>query len=192
MLYLHCWDPTLESPGALAALEDLLYSGKVRMLGASNFSLENFRSAIRQQSEHGFSHFSFVQNNHNLAVSDIHSEFREFCIACGVNIVTYSPLGAGFLTGKHKEGVESGSRFDIIPGHQDIYFNQFARRRLEKLQSVAFRIGCTPAHLALAWALHQPGVTSVLVGGRTPGHLDQAFEAQAFYDLDVFAELECD
>jgi NDP-hexose 2,3-enoyl reductase len=54
------------------------------------------------------------------------------------------------------------------------------------------RTGHSQAHLALAWALHQPGIASVLVGGRTPAHLDQALAAQAFDDPALFAELAAD
>src|SRR5204862_2036273 len=107
-------------------------------------------------------------------------------------IVTYSPLGAGFLTSKHQRGVEPGSRFALIPGHQRIYFHEAAWRRLARLEAVAARTGHSQAHLALAWALHQPGVASVLVGGRTPAHLDQALAAEAFDDPAIFAELEAD
>ena len=81
--------------------------------------------------------------------------------------MTYSPLGAGFLTGKHQHGVQPGSRFDLVPGHQDVYFHDEAYRRLARLESVAPAPDTRQAHLALAWALHQPGVASVLVGGRT-------------------------
>jgi NDP-hexose 2,3-enoyl reductase len=60
------------------------------------------------------------------------------------------------------------------------------------LESVAVRTGHSQAHLALAWALHQPGVASVLVGGRTPAHLDQALAARTFDDPAVFSELTAD
>ena len=70
-----------------------------------------------------------------------------------------------------------------------MYFHGQAYQRLARLESVAARIGRSQAHLALAWALHQPGVASVLVGGRTPAHLDQALAAQAFDDPVLFAEL---
>jgi len=146
--------------------------------------------SLRRQKAKGFTPFSFVQNNHNLAVSDLTPEFRQICMDHAISIVTYSPLGAGFLTGKHQQGVEAGSRFALVPGHQDVYFHEASYKRLKRLQEVAARTGHAPAHLALAWALHQPGVTSVLIGGRTPSHLDQAFAAEAFNDPALFAELE--
>jgi len=189
LLYLHRWDATAESPDVLAALDALMQTGKVRALGASNYNLPQLKTALALQERHGLARFSVVQNNHNLAVRDVSAELREFCTAWKVAIVTYSPLGAGFLTGKHRHGVQPGSRFDLVPGHQDVYFHEQAYRRLARLESVAARTGHSQAHLALAWALHQPGVASVLVGGRTPAHLDQALAAQVFDDPALFAEL---
>ena len=190
LLYLHRWDTTAESPAALAALHALVQAGKVRALGASNYNLQQLETALALQQKHGLARFSVLQNNHNLAVREVGAELRGFCSEREIAIVTYSPLGAGFLTSKHRGGVQSGSRFDMVPGHQRIYFQSEAERRLSRLESVAARTGHSQAHLALAWALHQPGVASVLVGGRTPAHLDQALAAQAFDDPMLFAELD--
>jgi aryl-alcohol dehydrogenase-like predicted oxidoreductase len=190
LLYLHRWDTTAESPAALEALHALVQAGKVRSLGASNYNLQQLETALALQQQHGLARFSVVQNNHNLAVRDVSAELRGFCSEREIAIVTYSPLGAGFLTSKHRGGVQSGSRFAVAPGHQRIYFQSEAERRLSNLESVAARTGHSQAHLALAWALHQPGVASVLVGGRTPAHLDQAFAAQAFDDPALFSELD--
>jgi len=189
LLYLHRWDATAESPATLAALDALVRTGKVRALGVSNYNLHQLETALVLQEQHGLERFSVVQNNNNVAVHDVSAEFRRFCALRKIAIVTYSPLGAGFLTGKHRHGVQPGSRFDLVPGHQDVYFHEEAYRRLARLELVATRTGYSQAHLALAWALHQPGIASVLVGGRTPAHLDQALAAQAFDDPTIFAEL---
>jgi aryl-alcohol dehydrogenase-like predicted oxidoreductase len=192
LLYLHQWHATAESPDALAALDALVRAGKVRALGASNYNRQQLETALALQERHVLARFSVVQNNHNLAVRDVTAELREFCAARQIAIVTYSPLGAGFLTGKHRQGVQRGSRFDVAPGHQGVYFHEEPYRRLAKLESVAARTGHSHAHLALAWVLHQPDIASVLVGGRTPAHLDQALAAQAFDDPAIFAELGAD
>ena len=189
ILYLHRWDASIENGEALAALNNLVRSGKVHMPGVSNFSEEQLGQAIRLQKTYHAGPFCFAQNNHNLAVSDLNQGFRQICAEHAIDIITYSPLGAGFLTGKHQSGVLPGSRFDLVQGHQAIYFNEAAYRRLERLKAVAVRTGYAPAHLALAWALHQ-NTNSVLVGGRTPGQLDQAFAALLFDEPEIFAELE--
>lgn len=190
LLYLHRWDQTIETPGSLAAFDQLLGNGQIRMLGASNFTSQQLRKALYHQQQEGFQPFRYVQNNHNLAVSDIDNDFRDICVKNGIEIISYSPLGAGFLTGKHQKGVIAGSRFDLLPAHQSIYFEAASQSRLEKLREVAGRIGCTPSHLALAWALHQPGISKVLIGARNIGHLEQAITALAFNDINIFAELE--
>jgi len=189
LFYLHSWDATAESPAALAALDAAVRAGKIRALGASNYNRQQLETALAWQRRHGLEHFSVVQNNHNLAVRDVSPALLQFCDSRNIDVVTYSPLGAGFLTGKHRQGVQPGSRFDVAPGHQQVYFHEQAYQRLARLESVAARTGHSQAHLALAWALHQPGVASVLVGGRTPAHLDQALAAQAFDDPALFGKL---
>lgn len=192
LLYLHRWDIALQNPQAFSSLGNLIIQGKVRMLGASNFTVEQFGKAVTLQKENDFPAFRFVQNNNNLAVSDVSDDLINVCSEHDIFIVTYSPLAAGFLTGKHKLGVQSGTRFDIIPGHKDVYFNETAYRRLARLQLMAARTGYSPVHLALAWALHQPDIASVLIGGRIPAHIDQALVAMAFDAPDIFEQLETD
>ncbi len=175
LLYLHQWHETALQ--AAAALEKL----PVKRFGASNVTLDQLRALDPR--------FRVIQNNHNLAVREVSDELRGYCAANDIAIVTYSPLGAGFLTGKHQNGVQAGSRFEIIPGHQQVYFHEAAYQRLARLEAIAKRTGHSQAHLALAWALHQPGIETVLIGGRTPAHLDQAFAALEFDDPVLMDEL---
>jgi 1-deoxyxylulose-5-phosphate synthase len=190
LLYLHCWDMVLQKPEVLLLLDNLIVQGKVRMLGASNFTAEQLGKSVTLQKENGFSLFRFVQNNNNLAVSDVNDDLIKVCSENNILIVSYSPLAAGFLTGKHRNGVQQGTRFDIIPGHQDVYFNGKALGRLAKLQMLADSTGYSATHLALAWALHRSGVASVLIGGRNPAHIDQAMVAMAFNEPEIFEQME--
>lgn len=190
LLYLHKWDETAGKPEAVRALDLLVRDGRVRTLGASNFNAEQLQASLALQHRLGLAPFRALQNNHNLAIREFDAALRDLCTAEGVAVVTYSPLGAGFLTGKHRGGVQPGSRFDMVPAHQNVYFNPGAERRLEKLAEVSTRTGQPMAHLALAWALHQPGVSTVLIGGREPRHLEQAFAALELDDPALFAELE--
>ena len=192
LLYLHKWDDTAGTPGAVRALDRLVRDGRVRALGASNFTHAQLETVLALQRRLGLTPFRFLQNNHNLAIRDFDASLRELCAREGVNVITYSPLGAGFLTGKHRGGVQPGSRFDLVPAHQNIYFTPAAERRLARLPEVSARTGHPMAHLPLAWALHRPGVTSVLIGGREPRHLDQAFAALELADEALLAELEAD
>jgi aryl-alcohol dehydrogenase-like predicted oxidoreductase len=121
-----------------------------------------------------------VQPNYNLVVRDIEAELLPLCAEKNIGVLSYSPLGAGFLTGKYrKDGpVPEGTRFDIIPGHQDIYFSDENFRVVENLRAKAEEMGTSMILLAMAWVINQPGITSVLIGGRTESHVDQAFEAE--------------
>jgi aryl-alcohol dehydrogenase-like predicted oxidoreductase len=192
LLYLHRWDVALETPEVFLFLRSLMVQGKVRVFGASNFTAEQLANAVALEKENGFSTFRFVQNNNNFAVSDVSYDLINVCRENDISIVTYSPLGAGFLTGKYMHGVQPGTRFDIIPGHKNIYFNETAHRRLARLQQVSARTGYSAVHLALAWALHQPAVSSVLVGGRVPAQIDQALAAMDFDSPDIYEQLEAD
>ena len=126
----------------------------------------------------------------NLALRGIDDATRLLCARREIDIVTFSPLGAGFLTGKYDTGVPEGSRFAVIPGHQRLYFTDTARARLARLQSVSARLKIEPTDLALAWALRQPGISTVLVGGRSPAQLDRSARAQKLDLPEVFRELE--
>jgi len=190
LLYLHKWDETAECIDFATALDQVVRDGCVRTLGVSNYSQNQLEHAAALHDRHNLERFRVVQNNFNFAVSDMDLEYREYCKSQNIAVVTYSPLGAGFLTGKHKNGVEPGSRFDLIPGHQNVYFNKESESKLSRLEAVAKKSGHSQAHLALAWAMHQPGIDTVLIGGRTRTHIDQALAAKNFDDLKIFAELD--
>jgi 1-deoxyxylulose-5-phosphate synthase len=190
LLYFHRWDETARDPEVYATLGDLMRQGKIRLTGASNFTAEQLSEMLKIQVENGLPAFGFIQNNNNVAVRDVNAGLISLCSENNISVVTYSPLAAGFLTGKHKQGVQPGSRFDIVPGHQAVYFNEKAYQRLDKLRMISESTGYPMAHLALAWALHQPGVTSVLTGGRIPEQIGQALSAMYFDEPLIFEQLD--
>lgn len=179
LLYLHQWDDGLGSPASLAALDAVVREGQVSALGASNLNATQLTAVLALQEQAGFARLQVLQNNHNFAVRDVDDAAVQACARAGVALVTYSPLGAGFLTGKHRHGVEPGSRFDVVPGHQKVYFNPLAWERLARLEAASQRTGLPLPIMALAWALNQPGPRTMLVGGRSPVQIDQALAALA-------------
>ncbi len=189
ILYLHSWHDTVGNENVLAALDELVNVGKVRNLGASNFTHAQLARAVQMQEERGFTRFRFVQNNNNIAVSELGADLRSFCFINNIKIITYSPLGAGFLTGKYLNGIKEGTRFHVAPGHKEDYFNENAFRRLATLKDAAFKTGLPVERIALAWALHHPGVSRVLIGAREYSHIAQAISALDFTGSSVFAEL---
>ena len=126
-----------------------------------------------------------MQTLYNLVHREIEEEMIPYCADEGISIISYSPLGAGFLTGKYTAdgATPKGTRFDIKPGHKDIYFGERGFRIVKNLESRAKALGRSMVQLALAWVLHQPGPTCVLIGARNTGQVDQAFAAREL-DLD--------
>ena len=122
-----------------------------------------------------------MQPPYNLVQREIESDLLPLCRDQQVGVLAYSPLGAGFLTGKYRLGqdIPSGTRFDVIPGHQPIYFHDTGWAALGRLDELAAQTGRSLVDLALSWVIAQAGVTSVLIGCRQISHVDQAFEAEA-------------
>ncbi len=178
---LHAWDADADLDGVLGALETLVREGKARHVGCSNFAAWQLARALWRQEILRVPPMASIQPIYNLVHRGIERELLPLCADRRVGVLTYSPAGAGFLTGKYRRGgpVPAGTRFDIIPGHQPIYFSDRGFRVLERVESAALAAGVPMATLALAWVLRQPGPTAVLVGARTPAHVDQALAAES-------------
>ncbi len=190
VLYLHRWDATAENTEVRAALDGLVRQGAIGSLGISNCPQTQLKLTLQAQQAEGRARFAWLQNNQNFAVREAPLSYRSFCSGEGVSVVTFSPLGAGFLTGKHTGGVVPGSRFAVAPAHRDIYFNPTCQRRLEVLTATAREHGVSQTDLALAWALSRPLTDIVLVGGRDLSQIDQALAARSpVFDAAV-AKLE--
>ncbi|WP_316810906.1 aldo/keto reductase [Pedobacter heparinus] len=189
IFYLHSWDDSAKNLEVLRTLDRCVKQGKAIALGASNFTADQLEEVIQLQQLNGLMSFKYIQNNHNFAVSDITTKLINICSINQIEIVTYSPLGAGFLTGKYTNGVPEDSRFSVVTGHQDIYFTDQALKKCEWLRKVSHLTGYSMGFLAMSWALHQSEVKYVLVGGRSPEQLEMAVIAQEFYDKDIFKAL---
>jgi 1-deoxyxylulose-5-phosphate synthase len=179
LFLLHSWDANTPLEEALEALDTLVQSGKIRYVGCSNFAAEQLGAALAQQGEHAWARLEAVQPVYNLAMRAIEGELLPLCADQQVGVITYSPLGAGFLTGKYRQGrpVPSGTRFDIAPAHQDIYFNDSAFAAMERLRATSAALGLPMSQVGLAWVLSRPGITATLIGARSAAQVDQAFDA---------------
>ncbi len=180
LLQAHAWDNGTPVEETLEALERLVRQGKVRYVGCSNWEASSIRRSLEIQEGHGWAQLMSVQPIYNLVDRSIEHDLLPICAERGVGVMTYSPLGAGFLTGKYRpdRAVASGTRFDVIPGHQAIYFTDSGFHIVEELRRISGESGHSMVKLALGWVLRQSGVTSVLIGARCTEHIDQAFQAE--------------
>ena len=177
---LHAFDADTPLEETMDALNTLVQQGKVRYLGCSNFDAWQLCKALWIADVNDWAPMVSVQPNYNVAIRDIEAELLPFCADQNIGVTSYSPLGAGFLTGKYTKTwtAPKGTRFDVMPDHWDIYENDASMRRMEGLRAMAAETGISMVQLALAWAIGQPGITSVLIGCRTLSHVEQAFNAE--------------
>ncbi len=180
LFQLHNWDAQTPLDETLGALETLIRQGKVRYIGVSNWKTWHLAKSLILAARQSSIRFESVQPPYNLVQREIEADLLPLCIDQQIGVMSYSPLGAGFLTGKYSRGgeVPKGTRFDIIPGHQPIYFTEPGFRVLEGLQHISRECDRSLIDLSLAWVLGTPGITTVLVGARSPLHIDQALHAQ--------------
>jgi aryl-alcohol dehydrogenase-like predicted oxidoreductase len=192
LFQVHRWDPEVPLEETLGALDALVRAGKVRAVGCSNYAAWQLAKALWRQDARGLARFESVQPVYNLADRRIEQELLPLCADQGLGVITYSPLAAGFLTGKYRRGgdVPPGTRFDVVPAHQELYFTAARFRIMEGLRAIAAEAGLPMAHLALAWVLGRPGVTSVLIGAREPAQVDQGLAAAAALADDIRAALD--
>ena len=111
--------------------------GKVRYLGCSNFDAWQICKALWIADVNDWAPMVSVQPNYNVAIRDIEAELLPFCADQNIGVTSYSPLGAGFLTGKYTKTwtAPKGTRFDVMPDHWDIYENDTSMRRMEGLRA---------------------------------------------------------
>lgn len=189
VLFLHRWDETAESDEVLVAFDQLVTEGHIATLGVSNYSATQLSRLLNRQARLHLAPCQLIQNNHNFSVREMNPALRKLCAARGVGTLTYSPLGAGFLTGKHRHGAAPNTRFTLIPGHQDVYFQATAFRRLDHLLAVSKRHAIKPEKLALAWACQEAATGSVIIGARSVPQLEQAFEVLSWEAPQILREL---
>lgn len=171
---LHPETPLAETMEPIAAA---IARGRIGAAGCSNLSAEELETALATCRRAGLPRFEVTQPMYNLVAREIEAGFLPLCRRENIAAISYSPLGAGFLTGKYLEAVPPGSRFDVIPGHADIYCNERNFEIVKKLAGLAERIRIPMARLAMSWALRNASLTAVLAGARTTEHLDNAVAA---------------
>ena len=186
ILYVHGWDALTPLEETLGALDDLVSAGKARYVGVSNFLAWQAMKALGISERNGWARFVAGQYQYSLAVRDLEADFANFWDSEGVGLVPWAPLGGGFLTGKYSRDKRPSSDTGRIGSTPDAWEESWARRDTERnwqtlaaVRRIAAVHGATPAQVSIAWALAQPGVSSVVVGAKTPEQLADNLGAAA-------------
>ena len=166
---IHSWDPSTPLEETMRTLDDLVRAGKVRYLGASNFTAWQLCHANLLAEMRGWASFVTIQPHYHMLEREIERELIPYCQWAGVGILPYFPLAGGFLTGKYQRGrpPPPGTRGERSSYVQN-YFAEANFDLLNRLRPIAERHGRTLADLAIAWLLAQPHVVSVIAGATKP------------------------
>jgi aryl-alcohol dehydrogenase-like predicted oxidoreductase len=175
---IHSYDPLTPLDETLRALDDLVRSGKVRYLGASNLAAWQLMKALGISHYKHLERFQSLQAYYTIAGRELEREIVPLLQDQKVGLMVWSPLAGGFLSGKYTrenqqaEGRRGGNGFDFPPVNKDLAFDI-----IDKLKPLADAKGSTVAALALAWLLHQPVVSSVIIGAKKMEQLDDNLTA---------------
>ena len=182
---IHRFDPHTPVDETIEALHDVVKAGKALYLGASAMYGWQFMKMLGRADKLGLTRFVSMQNHYNIIYREEEREVLPLCRAEGIGVIPFSPLARGFVAGNRRKedgGETLRSKTDPLsrPYYQD---HDFAI--VDRITEVAKKRGVTNAQVALAWVLHQPGITSPIVGASKLAQLD---ELVAALDLKLDAE----
>src|SRR3954454_24890532 len=174
---IHGYDPVTPLEETLRALDDLVKSGKVRYIGCSNLAAWQLMKALNYSENKDLAKFVSLQAYYTIAGRDLERELVPLLLDQKVGLMVWSPLAGGLLSGKYKrngEGPEDARRanFDFPPVNKERAFDI-----LDVLHQMAVVKDASVAQLALAWLLHQPAVSSVIIGAKKVEQLEDNLNA---------------
>jgi aryl-alcohol dehydrogenase-like predicted oxidoreductase len=179
--------PLEETLGAFARLVE---QGKVRAIGASNYSAARLDAALATSARLGLPRFESLQPLYNLMDRTIEAEVLPLCRAREVGVIPYSSLASGFLTGKYRSEADLGKS---VRGARSVAKHLVPRgmQVLAALDAVAARVHATPTQVALAWQLARPGITAPIASATSPEQLrDLVCAASLALDAEAVAALD--
>ena len=168
----HKDDEATPQAETLGAFQRLMEAGKVRVIGASNFSGSRLKEALDLADSQGLPRYETFQPEYNLYErAGFEGDAAHVCEAAGVSVITYFSLAAGFLTGKYRSEADYGKS---LRGARSIpkYMTPRGLRILAALDEVGAEAKAEPATIALAWLMAQPTVTSPIASATTPKQID--------------------
>jgi aryl-alcohol dehydrogenase-like predicted oxidoreductase len=186
---VHQWDGATPLEETMEALDRLVQQGKVRYVGCSNFSGWHVMKALGVARADHRQPFVSQQIHYTLQAREAEYELVPISIDQGLGILVWSPLAGGLLSGKFRrtdrKGPKGSRHFDRKFREPPIYNEERLFDIVEVLLAVAKDHGVSAARVALAWVLAQPGVTSIIIGGRTK---EQFADNLAAADLKLTAD----
>lgn len=182
---IHGFDPATPMEETVRALETLVTQGLVRYVGVSNWSAWQIMKGLGIADRLGFSRFSSLQAYYTIAGRDLEREIIPMLKSEGVGLMVWSPLAGGLLSGKYgrDRSGEDGSRrvdFDFPPVDLERTYPV-----IDAMRKIANARSCSVAQVALAWLLHQPQVTTIIIGAKRPDQLDDNLAA---VDIELSAD----
>ena len=172
----HRDDPGTPQEETMQAFADLVKAGKVRVLGASNFTADRLKSALEVSKAHNWPRYESLQPHYNLVERPgYEAELEPVCKAEGIGVINYYALAAGFLTGKYRSEADLGK--SPRGGGVKKYLNERGFAVLKALDGIAESLKATPAQVALAWLIARPSVTAPIASATSVDQLQDIIAA---------------
>ena len=177
---LHAFDSDTDIDETLRACDDLIRQGKVRYVGACNFTAAQVVEALWEADKGGMDRWAILQNQYSLLHRwEVEPELLELCKRFGMGMMTYSPLAIGLLTGRFRRGQPIPS--DSPWGKNVERFESFMSKKtdllIRRMQDIAVEKKISTAQLAIAWLTAQDGLTSPIIGPDRPEHVEELLSA---------------
>jgi len=192
--YLHQPDYDTPIEETLAAMDELVRAGKVRLPAVSNYAAWQVCEIHWMAEKNGYKPPYISQPMYNLLARGIEEEYLPFCKRFGVAVVPYNPLAGGLLTGKHAKGHApgAGTRFDGNKMYQDRYWHDDDFAAVEDLRGIAREAGVSLVELAFRWLLSQERVDSIILGASRLEQLEENLKACEGPKLEAAVLERCD
>ncbi|MEV6219115.1 aldo/keto reductase [Nocardia sp. NPDC051833] len=171
---VHRWDPSVSDEETLSALTDLRQAGKIRYFGSSTYPAYRVVQAQWAAREHHLGRYVTEQPSYSILQRGIETHVLPVTQEYGLGVLAWSPLASGWLSGAIRADREiATSRSALMPHRFDtaVPANRAKLAAVEQLAEVADQAGLTMIQLALGFVTAHPGVTSAIIGPRTPAHL---------------------
>jgi aryl-alcohol dehydrogenase-like predicted oxidoreductase len=172
----HKDDPETPLEETLEAYDQLIKQGKVRAIGASNYSAARLAEALNVSKSNGLARYESLQPLYNLYDRAVYEdELEPLCIEEGIGVINFYSLAAGFLTGKYRS--EDDLSKSARGGTVKKYLNERGFGIVEALDRVAARYNSTPAQVAVAWLIARPSITAPIASATSVEQLNDLIEA---------------